>query len=926
MKIADLTQYGFSANIIKIWREEIGDDLLPLQEKAICEDYIFNKDSDNLLVVAPTSSGKTFIGELAAVREASRGNQSIFLVPFRAIAEEIYADFSRKYKDYGFRIAISDRDHDEFDNDIMEGQYDIAVIVYEKLSGLLVARPELLSGCTLVIADEVQMLMDRDRGPDIELLLTKLLLSNEKVRIIALSAVLDKLNNFDKWLRARVLPAQERPVELWEGVYTKDGTIQYREFNGKGRRTEDLSSWTDNKRAILNLVQRSIGDDEQILAFCNSRASTIETATFLAENLKQTSRARKAIRQANNLIDTIAKEEIQNLLQYGIAYHNSDLTLDEKLLIEEWFRKKEIKVIACTSTLSMGINVPARNVVIIEPTKWNGQKFISIGVAEYKNMVGRAGRYSAGDPYGRSYLVASSQANADQYNDFYISGELEGFASSFGSQAIDSQVLGIVASGLAKTPEEVGRFVFSTYNGKYRWISAESKSAIEEKIVAALERCFEYGAIETDKSGNINPTKQGKICASRGYSLEHLGRAVAYLSEYKADVVPSVIYWALRTDVSCGVQAYHIARPRSEEYKSGIYQQALIDLGNGEKLGPILESLALNTESISYEECVILKRSLACVAWLSDISIHQIENNFSGVRAGALRGTAEVCSWLVSLLAELAKIQDSKSERHLGLRILSERLQHGSTEEALELCRIRGSGLLRDERNNLVSKDIRNVDDILALKPNEFPLILPKAIKLIGAAEADIKDNVERRRRAQSRRLATLNIDTSLLDKLYEKNGTELEKVVDDLLSPPFIDLTCRSVTRQREGNPDHILYDSAGSSFVIQTTASEKNRNISKKKATSVIGQSASYKPVGYIVIGRPDFEQLAIRDAADQVSAGNNYKLLPVSTLAEMLVLRHEKKLSTKAIEEILIEWTGYIPIERLEEYKHLSEGNSQ
>ena len=87
--------------------------------------------------------------------------------------------------------------------------------------------------------------------------------------------------------------------------------------------------------------------------------------------------------------------------------------------------------------------------------------------------------------------------------------------------------------------------------------------------------------------------------------------------------------------------------------------------------------------------------------------------------------------------------------------------------------------------------------------------------------------------------------------------------------------------------------------------------------KAVSVIGQSAKYRPLGYIVIGRPDFESLATSDAKVQIDSGRNYKLIPVSTLAEMLVLFHEKKLTSDEIEEILVEWQGHITVERITEF---------
>lgn len=916
MEMTDLASHGYPVELIEIWEQQESKELLPIQEKAIQECDILNTTSKNILIIAPTSSGKTFVGELVAVKEALEMRRSLFLVPFRAIAEEHYANFQAKYKDYGFRVVISDRDHREYDDDIIGGEYEIAIVVYEKLVGLLVQNPELLSRCGLVVADEVQMMMDKDRGPTVELLLTRLLLSKERLRILALSAVLDKLNGFDKWLNAQVLRAEHRPVELREGVYRSNGQVDYREFNSKKNGIEKLSPWSDIEEGLINLVQTCIDRAEQVLVFCHTRRSSVNTAHMLARELTNMSPAIDTISAGNELAESSTREEIQNLLQLGVCYHNSDLNLEERLLIEEGFRKNEIKVLACTSTLAMGVNVPASDVVVFPPTKWDGRYFVPIAVSEYKNTIGRAGRYSFGDPYGRSYLLAENQAKADMYTSTYILGTLEGFSSSFGEETIDSQVLDVIAGGLATTKSEVHRFIFSTYNGQHKWTTDTSKDAIRNMISESIKRCLEYEAVELDESGSLNSTPSGSLCAAGGYTLDHLEHATHYLKTYKKDVDLSVLFNVLEMDAAAGTMAYHIPRLRGFEYNSGMYQQALAQIAANEDVGPLLDYLASRPNEIAYEQCVTLRRSLACYAWISSIPIRRIEANFPGITIGSIRNTAQVCAWLISFLEDLARTVEPNSERNAVFGELAERLSHGATKESLALCRIRRSGLSRDERNHLVSQGIKTIDDILERKPEEIPLSHRKASRLIGACEETIEDSIERRKRLQQSRLRSLGLDTSILAKLYERTGKQLEILVDDLLKKPFVTLTCRRVTVQKEGDPDHLLYDSEERVFAIQTTAREK-KNVAMRKATSVIGQSSKYQPSGYIVIGRPDFEALAIKDADSQVAAGRNYKLIPVFVLAEAYVLVHEGKLASADVEKVLIEWKGYINLKRLYTY---------
>lgn len=913
MKTSELLPMGFTQSLIDIWHHSGFKDLLPVQIKALQEFNVLDSSSGNLLIVAPTSSGKTFVGELAAVKESLEMRKTVFLVPFRAIAEEIFADFTMKYGDYGLRIAISDRDHREYDEEILRGDYDIAIIVYEKLSGLLSADANLLSGVGLIVADEVQMIMDQDRGPAIELLLTRILSDSQRIRTISLSAVLDNLNDFDKWLKAKVLLVRSRPIELREAIYSADGVIVYREFNSRNGGSEKLTVWDSMEEGLLNLVQSFIDAGQQALVFCSTRRSTVSIAQSISRRIKGSSASSETIRLSNELPDALEKELLQNLLHFGVAYHNSDLTLEERLLVEHGFRQRDIRILTCTSTLSMGVNLPSRNVVVFQPTKWNGQRFVPISVAEYKNMAGRAGRYSAGDQFGTSYLLSQSESTTDSLLLNYISGSLEGFSSTFGDQVIDLQVLQIIAGGLARTSKEVNKIIFATYNGQFKWKSDQSRKSIGQMVAGTITECLDSGAIEQLKNDRLQVTQAGKLCASGGFSLHHLENARSYLAECKEALDLSVIFWALSIDYECGSSAYYIGRMRTQEFRSLTYQRMLVELSQTERVGPLLERLADHPQAVTYDSAVVLRRTLACYSWISTLPTRKITESFPGVTIGSIRNTSEVCARLIAFLSELSKLMRTDKDIQSALETLVERLSRGSTKDALQLARLRRTGLSRDERNFLVAEGISNIDDVIDRRPEDIPLPRSKALRLIKAAESSITDHMERRRRSQRARLNAISIDTMILEALYIRQGKELEKTIDELLSPPFLNIACRRVTRQNEGEPDHVLYRSDGKPLVIQTTAREKKR-ISITKATSVIGQSAKYKPVGYLVFGRPDFDELAVKDSEHQIQAGLNYKLVPIYTLAEMFVLFHEKRLSTSMVERILLEETGYIGLSEL------------
>ena len=162
MKMTELLRHDVPPEIIRLWQERESETLLPLQEMAIRRHGLFK--GGNLLIQAPTSSGKTFIGEMAAIRTALRRKKVVYLVPLKALAEEKFDDFHRKYAAYGLEVIISTRDRREFDRQLECGNFSIAVVVYEKLAQLLVRRPERIEEIELIIADELELLSDPDRG------------------------------------------------------------------------------------------------------------------------------------------------------------------------------------------------------------------------------------------------------------------------------------------------------------------------------------------------------------------------------------------------------------------------------------------------------------------------------------------------------------------------------------------------------------------------------------------------------------------------------------------------------------------------------------------------------------------------------------------------------------------------------------------
>jgi replicative superfamily II helicase len=169
MKVSDLKA---RQELLDAWLKDLPEDLTQVQMAAVEAGVL--EARQNLLVVAPTSSGKTLVGEMAAASLAfeATGRYSIMAVPTKALAEEHFNRFRERYRDV-INVAISTGDWTEFDEDVRRGHFDLAVMTYEKLAILIGQSAGLLDRCGCVIIDEGQSLNEPDRGAGLELLVDR---------------------------------------------------------------------------------------------------------------------------------------------------------------------------------------------------------------------------------------------------------------------------------------------------------------------------------------------------------------------------------------------------------------------------------------------------------------------------------------------------------------------------------------------------------------------------------------------------------------------------------------------------------------------------------------------------------------------------------------------------------------------------------
>jgi helicase len=197
MRITDLTKFGFSMKLANLWKETGIEYLLPLQVESIQQYGLL--DGKNLLISAPTSAGKTFCGELAALKAIGNNRKAIMLVPLKALASEKYNELTKRYRKIGLNIIVASSDYPENRRAILEGHYDIAVMVYEMFNSLTVSSLGSLGSVGVIICDEFQLIAMADRGPTYELALTKIRSLPKGIQTICLIGGLDDCEPFSSW-------------------------------------------------------------------------------------------------------------------------------------------------------------------------------------------------------------------------------------------------------------------------------------------------------------------------------------------------------------------------------------------------------------------------------------------------------------------------------------------------------------------------------------------------------------------------------------------------------------------------------------------------------------------------------------------------------------------------------------------------------
>lgn len=626
----------------------------------------------SVLLACPTASGKSLVAHLALLRAARAGRTGLYLVPLRALGQEKY-DELRAFEGLGVRVGLSIGDYD-LSNEKLE-KLDILVATSEKADGLLRRGSPWLDRLGAVVADEVHLLRDPERGPTLEVSLTRLRRRQSALQIVALSATVGNARELADWLGAECVESEFRPVPLSWGVY-HDGRILF----------TDLSTRPvpPPGEAVPRLVRTIVEEGGQSLVFVSTRRASEQVAHQLVPTMRAllAPEERAALRATAEMLHATAEEETEGirrlleLVPFGVAFHNASLTNPERRVIETAFRDRRLKALVATPTLAAGINLPARRVIVRDTSRYDDRIGMNapIPVMEVQQMCGRAGRPRF-DPRGEAVLLAKSPEEEERFLDTYLSAPPERVQSRLAAEpALRMHLLALVASGEVHTEGELERFFAATFYGHTLPVG-ELAGTVRKVRDFLEEQGFLVPGVE------LRATPFGELTSDL-----YLDPISALLMRRALERAPhGVKPFALLAAIAATPDLPALFLRRGEErtlYERYAEEEPELLLKPEEEgFTPDLELFLA-----SLKTAVILER------WIEETPIVRITEEF-GIGAGDLRTKVEDASWLLFGLSRMA--QRFRKELARTVDALALRVESGAAEELLDLIRLRGVGRVR---------------------------------------------------------------------------------------------------------------------------------------------------------------------------------------------------------------------------------------
>ncbi|MDE1851714.1 MAG: DEAD/DEAH box helicase [Candidatus Micrarchaeota archaeon] len=638
-------------------------------------------DGRNFVVSAPTASGKTLIAEMAMMRSVIWDRKkAVYIAPMRALVSEKFTEFKESYPNV--KTAMSIGDLDSLDHWLEN--YDVIFVSTEKFDSLIRHGINWLDSIGCIVFDEIHMIDDSGRGPTLEILITKIRRVCRGAQLLALSATIGNSRELSEWLDAELVESDYRPIALKKGIEL-NGTFFYENDS------EEKVTGT-SKIPEIRIAEDTLNLGKQILVFYSTKRNAEAGAEKLSNaiNERLTEKEKQRLEElSNQVLNVLSKptaqcEKLSKLIKKGAAFHHSGLVNEQRHMVEEAFKRNEVKAICSTTTLGLGVNLPAHTVLVRDTTRFDeieGSEKMSVNIVT--QLFGRAGRPKY-DKEGRALLIAKSRPEAGDLYSRYMNSEMEPINSKLGMlPVLRTHLLAFVATKFLTSEESITDFLKSTFYGHQYANSRELKRIAHE----VLDELMRWGFL--DKTGSY-------------YRATRIGERVSELyidplsAKWIIDTLPkanddiSILFMVCNTiEMRPYVKITDEAAERFMQYEEML--QGMVNYEEGftfyDPLRPFSTATMINS-------------------WMAEKPEPDIVKEYS-TTPGALFTKVTNADWILYSAMELAKLQRMSQSKLLEVRI---RVRYGIKRELLDLIRLEQVGRVRARL--MYNSGIKSVADL----------------------------------------------------------------------------------------------------------------------------------------------------------------------------------------------------------------------
>lgn len=838
------------------------------------------------IVSAPTSSGKTLVGELAVLAAARAQHRIVYLVPHKALADQKYLDFQARFGETSSEplvmVGLSTGDREEGD---VEAR--LLVATYEKALGLALTDQLDLENA-LIVCDELQIIGEKGRGPDIETLCA--IFRRRGVRqFLALTATVQNPEDFAAWLSCDLIRSAVRDVPLHQEIWHSKRA--YRTTFGQDEGAEvdiGVPSSCDVLGAVNHLLKLDRGP---VLVFVESRN---EAAKFAAAFGKSRQRMSGGIELAAQLDlfsePTESSAQLRENAERRVAFHTASLSPQERQVIETGFTNSKFDVCFATSTLAAGVNFPFRSILFAKLTyQWGDRAGSQWLRSEYRNMSGRAGRLGM-HPDGFAVLIPQNQVELSHAQRL-VAPENDRLESQFVALSLRKTILGLVASRLAGSADEVIEF----FKHSLYWYQTLERNplkltALQAKSHESIKWLLENGLLQPDGTG-VLVTASGMATAMSGLLPATAVNFIATLRKFRE---------LLETDFDGHIDGLIYAACACEEFR-------------GERPTRFLQwPIQQSTESFTYwigkKHISQLDRTdakLAQCAHAVSLFAHGVAErkiaHATGIPSGSIHRLSLDVAWVLDGLHRFAAIPELGCSQALGNRIamLSRRVRWGAPSEALDVIRVAEKhsvpGFGRQRAMALVENGISTVHDVLAATKGKLTELLrsdKRAQALMDAASSTVGITPNRLAASHKRIAEKLGV-AEVVERCGQAIGIEYEKAINDLLSVESAWTITVIDDGVRQNVPDLLIRLNDLQLLLECKTCTKSPQLISKEEAWAVNQKAADFDSAMHrVALGKPAFDETCKKKAA----AATDITLIEHATFMEGLLRVHAGTLSPR------------------------------